>query len=62
MEKVKSKLVERLREKIGSEYNENIIEAVNDQDIHQKIKLLMKEDKIHIINEQNQPMFVKQIT
>ena len=63
MDKVKQKIVEKLQEKMGSEFGHTLIKAVVEEDpIHQQIKQLMKEDKIQIVDAQNNPVFQKQMT
>ena len=61
MEKIKQKIVESLRKKIGEEFGQNILIALGDQNIEQQIKLLMAQDKIQLLNSQNQPVFTKEI-
>jgi len=38
---------------IGEEYIDNIDAAMKDVEIKEKIKNMMKEDKIHLLNEEN---------
>lgn len=62
MEKIRMKLFERLREKFGEEHGDtNIIMALNDRHIEQSIMKLMKEDRIKLLNELNQPVYRDQI-
>lgn len=58
MEKVKQKIVEKLQEKMGGEFGHTLIKAVVEEDpIHQQIKQMMKEDRIQIVDAQNNPVF-----
>lgn len=41
MDKIKQKIVEKLREKIGKEFGENIILALQDKNIDSSIKKLL---------------------
>ena len=62
MEKIRMKLFERLRENLGGEHpDSNIILALQDRHIEQSIKKLMKEDRIRLLNEQNEPVYRDQI-
>jgi hypothetical protein len=62
MEKIRTKLENMLKSKIGEEYGKNILMALKDKGIEKDIKTLMKGDKIQIHNEQNQPVYKKQIS
>lgn len=61
MEKIRMKLHEKLREKIGEKHSEDIYLALNDHKIAQSIKKLMKEERIRLLNEKKQPVYVEQI-
>jgi len=61
MEKIRAKIEQKLREKIGVQFGEDIMQALKDQGIEQSIKLLMKQDKIQLLNAQNQPVYANQI-
>ena len=58
MEKIRLKLFERLREKFGEVHGDTkIILALNDKNIEKSIIKLMKEDRIKLLNELNQPIY-----
>jgi len=59
MEKIRTKLENMLKSKIGEEYGKNILMALKDKTIEKDIKNLMKGDKIQIHNEQNEPVYKK---
>jgi len=61
MEKIRLKLYEKLRDIIGDQHGEGIIEALNDRRIEQSIKKLMKEDRIRLLDEHAQPIYREQI-
>ena len=59
MEKIRMKLFERLREKIGEEHPDSgIHQALRDRQIEQSIKKLMKEERLRLLDEQRQPVYV----
>jgi hypothetical protein len=62
MERIRHKLLEKLQQVIGHEHGEVILAALNDRQIEQSIAKLMKEDRIRLLNEQNQPVYQKQIS
>lgn len=62
MEKIRNKITLLLQSKIGSEYKLDIMAALKDKQIDSSIKNLMKEDKIQILNQQNKPLYKKQIS
>lgn len=62
MEKIRLKLFERLQTRLGEEHGQGIMEALNDRQIEQSIKKMMKEDRIRLLNDQNEPVYQKQIS
>lgn len=62
MEKIRMKLFERLREKLGEEHPDSgIHQALRDRQIEESIKKLMKEDRLRLLDDQRQPVYVDQI-
>lgn len=61
MEKVTSKLQERLTANIGEEYEDDVKLALEDDDIDESIKRLLKQDKIQLVNAKNEPVYEKQL-
>lgn len=61
MEKIRLKILQSLQAKIGQEFGENILLALQDQGIENSIKVLMKQNKIELVNENNQPIYQEQI-
>ena len=62
MERIRASLLERLQEVIGEQHQENIRKALNDRKIEQSIAKMMKEDRIRLVDERNQPVYQKQIS
>jgi hypothetical protein len=46
MEKIRSKIAERLKEKFGVALGQEILEALKEKHIEQQIVMLLKEDRI----------------
>lgn len=61
MEKIRMKLHEKLREKIGERHSEDIYLALNDRKIEESIKRMMKEERIRLLNDKKQPVYTEQI-
>ncbi len=62
MEKIQQKMQILLKNKIGEEYSKHIQFALKDKSIQNELKVLMKQEKIQLHNEQNQPVYQKQIS
>lgn len=62
MEKIRSKIAVMLKTKIGDEFSGAIVSALRDKQIDQSIKNLMKAEKIQLHNEQNKPVYKRQIS
>lgn len=61
MEKLRGKIASKLKEKLGAEFGENIMAALHDKSIDQQIKLLIKQDKLKIFDQNgNQPIYEKE--
>lgn len=51
MDKLKQKIAEKLREKLGMEFGGTMImNALGEKSIEKEIKMLVKEDKVKIID------------
>jgi len=61
MEKIRQKILLSLQEKIGKEFGDNIMIALKDKGIENSIMVLMKQDKIQLVNENNQPKYQAEI-
>jgi hypothetical protein len=61
MEKIRLKLYEKLRDAIGDQHGQIILEALNDRHIEQSIKKLMKDDKIRLLDEHSNQVYREQI-
>lgn len=61
MEKIRSKIADRIREKFGPHEGELILEALKEKHIEHQIMLLLRQDKIQLLNQHNEPVYVKQI-
>ena len=57
MSKLKEKIVEKLKEKIGLELSNDILFALQDKGIELQIKALVKQDKLKIVDEKDRPVF-----
>lgn len=61
MEKIRGKIADRLREKFGPEEGDKILEALREQHIEHQIILLLRQDRIQLLNQHNQPIYTTQI-
>lgn len=61
MEKIRSKIADRIREKYGDLEGDAILEALKEKHIEHQIILLLRQDKIQLLNQHNEPIYVKQI-
>jgi phosphoglycerate-specific signal transduction histidine kinase len=61
MEKIRGKIAERLKERFGAAQGEEIVAALREQHIEQQILLLLRQDRIQLLNQHNQPVYLKQI-
>ena len=61
MEKIRGKIADRLKEKFGEMAGQEIIEALKEKHIEHQIVLLLRQDKIQLLNHHNEPIYVKQI-
>jgi uncharacterized protein YbcV (DUF1398 family) len=61
MEKIRSRIADRLKEKLGDEQGHVILEALKDKHIEHQIILLLRDYKIQLINQNNEPIYTKQI-
>ena len=50
MEKIRSKIADRIREKFGEYEGDAILEALKEKHIEHQIILLLRQDKIHLVN------------
>ena len=62
IEKVKLKLVELLGEKMGIQFEDDILHAMDVVEVYKKIKTMMATGNVQILNQNNQPMFARAIT
>jgi hypothetical protein len=60
-QKVRVKLMQQFMSNIGAEYEPEIENALQDPKIEKQIQLMMKQDKIHLLNERNEPIYQKEI-
>ncbi len=61
MEKIRGKIAERLKAYFSPEEWERVVEALSDKHIEQQIIVLMRQDKIQLLNQFNEPVYTKQI-
>lgn len=61
MNKIKLSILQKLREKLGAQWDHGILIALHDNKIEHHIRILMKEDKIQFLDENNRPMYQEQI-
>lgn len=61
MEKIRTKIADRLKEKFGEEAGEAILDALREKHIEHQIVLLLRQDRIQLLNQHNHPIYVKQI-
>ncbi len=47
---------------MGDDFSVEIIDAMDASGVHKKIKVMLQQDKIQILNSQNKPLFAKEIT
>lgn len=59
MEKIRGKIADRLREKFGDESGKEILEALKDKHIEHQIILLLRQDRIKLLNQHNEPIYVQ---
>lgn len=57
MEKIRTKIAERLKEKFGVALGQEILEALKEKHIEQQIVMLLKEDRIQLLNQRDEPLF-----
>lgn len=58
IEKVKFKLIELLGEKMGIEFEADILEAMDAVGVYKKIKTMMATGNVQIFNQKDEPMYV----
>ena len=61
MEKIRSKIADRIRDKFGAHEGELILDALKEKHIEHQIIMLLRQDKIQLLNQHNEPVYVKQI-
>ena len=61
MEKIRGKIAERLKNYFGPEEWERVVDALSDKHIEHQIILLLRQDKIQLLNQFNEPVYAKQI-
>lgn len=61
MEKIRGKIAERLKEKFGEAEGEEILSALREKHIEHQIVLLLRQDKIQLLNQHNERIYTKQI-
>ena len=61
MERIRSNRADRIRDKFGAHEGDQILEALKEKHIEHQIILLLRQDKIQLLNQYNEPVYVKQI-
>jgi hypothetical protein len=58
MDKIRLRIAEKLREKLGAEFGMNIMSALNDKAIESQIKNLLAADKIQVVDQNDNVVMV----
>ena len=61
MDKLRQKIAQKLREKLGEEFGEEIMVALKASQVDLQIKELVKENKLLLVDQRNNPVYTKEM-